>query len=133
MRVIALDYGSARTGVAISDPTGTIATPHPAVLRAGSRKGRRELLRVIADSDAERVLVGLPLSLQGHDTDQTREARAFAATLAEALGPDVPVELYDERFTTRMAQQSAGDASDEDSRAAAVLLEEWLRRGVPGS
>lgn len=132
MRVIALDYGSARTGVAISDPTGTIATPHPAVLRAGSRKGRRELLRVIAASDAERVLVGLPLSLQGHDTDQTREARDFAAKLAETLGPDVPVELYDERFTTRMAQQSGGDESDEDSRAAAVLLEEWLRRGIPG-
>ncbi len=82
MRVIALDYGSARTGVAISDPTGTIATPHPAILRAGSRKGRRELLRLIASSAAERVLVGLPLSLRGHDTDQTREARAFAATLA---------------------------------------------------
>lgn len=128
MRVIALDYGSARTGVAISDPTGTIATPHPAILRAGSRKGRRELLRLIESSAAERVLVGLPLGLRGHDTDQTREARAFAATLADALGPDVPVELYDERFTTRMAQQSAGDASDEDSRAAAVLLEEWLRR-----
>jgi putative Holliday junction resolvase len=128
VRVIALDYGSARTGVAISDPTGTIATPHPAVLRAGSRKGRRELLRLIADCAAERVLVGLPVSLQGHDTDQTRECRAFAATLADALGPDVPVELYDERFTTRMAQQSGGVDSDEDSRAAAVLLEEWLRR-----
>lgn len=127
MRVIALDYGSARTGVAISDPTGTIATPHPAVLRAGSRKGRRELLRVIAASDAERVLVGLPLSLQGHDTDQTREARAFAATLAEALGPDVPVELYDERFTTSLAHQ-AGGRSSLDSRAAAVLLEEWLAK-----
>jgi putative Holliday junction resolvase len=129
VRVIALDYGSARTGVAVSDPTGTIATPHPAILRAGSRKGRRELLRLIATLEAERVLVGLPLGLRGHDTDQTREARAFAATLAEALGPGVPVELYDERFTTRLAQQSGGDASDEDSRAAAVLLEEWLRRG----
>ncbi len=128
MRVIALDYGSARTGVAASDPTGTIVTPHPAVLRVGARKGRRELLRLIAELGAERVVVGLPLGLRGHDTDQTREARAFAATLAEALGPDVPVELYDERFTTRMAQQSGGTASDEDSRAAAVLLEEWLRR-----
>lgn len=133
MRVIALDYGSARTGVAISDPTGTIATPRPAVLRAGSRKGRRELLRLIAESDAQLVLVGLPLGLRGNDTDQTREARAFAATLAEALGPDVPVELYDERFTTRMAQQSGGAESDEDSRAAAVLLEEWLRRRTPSA
>jgi len=126
VRVMALDHGSARTGVAVSDPTGTIVTPLPTVLRAGARKGRRELLRLIVDRDVGRVVVGLPVGLQGHDTDQTREARAFAAKLADALGPDVPVELYDERFTTRMAQATGGTA-DEDSRAAAILLEEWLR------
>lgn len=127
MRVMALDHGSARTGVAVSDPTGTIVTPLPSVLRVGARKGRRELLRLIADREVGRVVVGLPVGLGGHDTAQTTEARAFAATLSEALGPDVPVELYDERFTTRMAQATGGTASDEDSRAAAILLEEWLR------
>jgi putative Holliday junction resolvase len=129
VRVMALDHGSARTGVALSDPSGTIATPLPAILRVGSRKGRRELQRLIVEREVERIVVGLPLSLQGHDTDQTREARAFAAALAELVGPEVAVEMYDERFTTRMAQQSGGRDSDEDSRAAAVLLEEWLRRG----
>jgi putative Holliday junction resolvase len=126
MRVLALDHGSARTGVALSDPSGTIATPLPAVLRVGARKGRRELHRLIVEREVERIVVGLPLGLQGRDTDQTREARAFAAALQEAVGPEIPVELYDERFTTRMAQAAGGEA-DEDSRAAAVLLEEWLR------
>lgn len=125
---MALDHGSARTGVALSDPSGTIATPLRAVLRVGARKGRRELLRLIDEKDVERIVVGLPIGLQGHDTDQTREVRAFAAALQEHVGPGIPVELYDERFTTRMAQ-AAGGAADEDSRAAAVLLEEWLRRG----
>ena len=73
------------------------------------------------------MVVGLPISLCGGDTAQTAESRAFADTLAGFL--DVPVELYDERFTTRMAQQRAGSAA-EDSRAAAVLLEGWLRSGV---
>ncbi|MDX8153663.1 Holliday junction resolvase RuvX [Patulibacter brassicae] len=120
-----LDYGSGRTGVAISDPTGTIVTPLPAVRGVSARRGRRELDRLIAEREVGRVVVGLPVGLRG-ETAQTEEARAFAAALAERLGPDVPVELYDERFTTRMAQQAGGSA-DEDSRAAAVLLEEWLR------
>ena len=127
MRVMALDHGSARTGVALSDPSGTIVTPLPAVLRVGARKGRRELLRLIAEKEVERIVVGLPVGLQGHDTDQTREARAFAAALQDHVGEAIPVELYDERFTTRMAQ-AVGGTADEDSRAAAVLLEEWLRR-----
>jgi putative Holliday junction resolvase len=127
VRVLALDHGSARTGVALSDPSGTIATPLPAILRVGARKGRRELQRLIVEREVQRIVVGLPLGLQGRDTDQTREARAFAAALQELVGPEIPVELYDERFTTRMAQAAGGEA-DEDSRAAAVLLEEWLQR-----
>ena len=69
------------------------------------------------------VIVGLPIGLSGRDTAQTAEARAFAETLRTRL--NVPVELYDERFTTKLAQQAGGSAA-EDSRAAAVLLEEWL-------
>lgn len=127
MRVLALDYGSARCGCALSDPTGTIVTPIDPVLRPGSRAGMAALLALIAEREADRVLVGLPLSLRGEDTEQTRETRAFATKLALRLGQSVPVELYDERFTTRIAAQSAGTAS-EDSRAAAVLLEDWLAR-----
>ena len=123
-RVVALDYGSGRCGVAVSDPTRTLATPLPAVARPATRKGFNRLLAAIRAHEPVLVLVGLPLSLAGGDSAQTEEARAFAARLAGFL--DVPVELHDERFTTRLAQRRPGAAA-EDSRAAAVLLEDWLR------
>jgi putative Holliday junction resolvase len=122
-RVVALDYGSARCGVAVSDPTGTLATPLEPVLRPNTRKGFNRLLAAIRAQEPERVVVGLPLSLSGGDSAQTAEARAFAERLEAALG--LPVELYDERFTTTLAQRRPGAAA-EDSRAAAVLLEDWL-------
>ena len=123
MRVLALDYGSARCGCAISDRTGVLATPLEPVSAPATRRGLRALRALVDELDAERVVVGLPLSLSGADSDQTREAREFARTLAGAV--PVPVELYDERFTTRMAAQTPGRTS-EDSRAAAHLLEGWL-------
>ncbi len=123
MRVVALDYGSARCGVAVSDPTGTLATPLDPILRPNTRKGFNRLLATIRAHEPKTVVVGLPLSLSGRDSAQTREARTFAETLRNAL--NLPVELYDERFTTALAQQRPG-TSAEDSRAAAVLLEDWL-------
>ena len=123
MRVLALDYGSARCGVAVSDPSGTLATPLEPVLRPGSRKGFARVVALAAELGAERILVGLPLSLSGGDSAQTAETRTFAERLQRAVR--VPVELYDERFTTRLAVRSGGSAS-LDSRAAAVLLDEWL-------
>ena len=122
-RVVALDHGSARCGVAVSDPTGTLATPLDPVLRPSTRKGFNRLLATIREIRPATVVVGLPLSLSGRDSAQTREARAFAERLGHHL--TVPVELYDERFTTALAQQRSGSAA-EDSRAAAVLLEDWL-------
>src|ERR1700680_1043544 len=127
MRVLALDYGSARCGCARSDPTGTIVTPIPAVLRPGSRRGLRRLKELVRDRAVECVVVGLPLSLQGGDTEQTRETRTFAERLSLHLGEGIPVEMHDERFTTRMAQRMNGPFTEgEDSRAAALLLESWL-------
>ena len=126
MRVLALDHGSARCGCALSDPTGTLATPLPAVERPDSRAGRARLAQMVREREVEMVVVGLPLSLDGGDSDQTRAARAFAARLVEELAP-VPVELHDERLTTRLARR-AGGAANEDSRAAAHLLEGWLAR-----
>jgi putative pre-16S rRNA nuclease len=130
MRVLALDYGSARCGCALSDPTGTIVTPIEPVLRPASRAGMTALAALVAEREAELVLIGLPLSLSGQDSEQTRETRAFAAKLSARLGERVPVELYDERFTTRIAAKAAGATSSEDSRAAAVLLEDWLARSA---
>ena len=127
MRVLALDYGSARCGCALSDPTGTIVTPIPAVSRPGTRRGLRTLTELIRERAVERVVVGLPLSLRGTDSDQTRETRAFAERLSLQLGEAIPVEMHDERFTTRIAQGMKGPFEHgEDSRAAALLLESWL-------
>ena len=125
MRVLALDYGVARCGCAISDPTGTLATPIEPVLRPATRKGFARVCDLVREREAGRVVVGLPLSLSGADSAQTRETRAWAARLAERV--TVPVELHDERFTTLMASRDPGDPScSEDSRAAAHLLTGWL-------
>ena len=123
MRVLALDYGAARCGVAVSDPTGTLATPLDPVLKPGTKKGLQRLSELVDELDVERIVVGLPVSLGGGDSAQTRETRQFADRLSAAV--DVPVELYDERFTTSLAEQAGGNAA-LDSRAAAVLLDEWL-------
>jgi putative Holliday junction resolvase len=122
-RVVALDYGSARCGVAVSDPSRTLVTPLEPSLRPATRKGFGRLVARIEELAPAAVLVGLPLSLSGGDTDQTRETREFVQRLSDRL--NVPIEVYDERFTTKLARRSGG-AMAEDSRAAAVLLEEWL-------
>jgi putative holliday junction resolvase len=126
VRVLALDYGSARCGCALSDPTGTLATPIDPIERPGTRRGFARVTDLVRDREVERVVVGLPLGLSGADTEQTREARAFAERLAGAVA--VPVEMYDERFTTAIAARSRDARTSEDSRAAAVLLDDWLVR-----
>ena len=97
----------------------------PALLQPGTRKGFGRLIARIEELRPATVLVGLPLSLSGGDTDQTRETRAFVQRLSDRL--NVPIEVYDERFTTKLARRTGGVMA-EDSRAAAVLLEEWLTR-----
>jgi putative holliday junction resolvase len=126
-RVLGLDYGKARCGCALSDPSGTIVTPIDPVSQPATKRGLAALSELVSEREVERVVVGLPLSLQGLDTEQTRETREFARRLSRRLGAAVPVEMHDERFTTRMAQRMEGPFSaSEDSRAAAHLLESWL-------
>lgn len=123
MKVLALDYGAARTGVAVSDATGTIARPLAVVERAASPGGLRRIAELVREQGAERVVVGLPLTLRGARGEQARETEEFVRALRAALA--VPVETYDERFTTALAARAAGDAP-EDARAAAHLLESYL-------
>ena len=123
MKVMALDFGSARTGVAVSDPTGIIARPLCVVERAGSEAGLAELARLVRDEDPEQVVVGLPLTLRGERGEQARATERFADLLREHV--EVPVVLFDERFTTDLAQQTPS-ASAEDARAAAHLLSSYL-------
>ncbi|HZO35849.1 MAG TPA: Holliday junction resolvase RuvX [Solirubrobacteraceae bacterium] len=127
MRVLALDYGSARCGCALSDPTGTLATPIEAIERPATRKGMARLADLVRERGVERIVVGLPTTLAGGESLQTREAIAFAEALRARVGK-VPVEMFDERFTTAIASRSGGAATSEDSRAAAVMLEDWLVR-----
>ena len=123
-RVMALDYGAARCGVAVSDPSGTLATPLPVVERPGTKKGLARIAELVADREVGRVVVGLPLTLAGDEGAQAAETRAFAERLERRV--NVPVDLYDERLTTRQAERTGGSA-DEDSRAAAHLLEAFLQ------
>jgi putative Holliday junction resolvase len=120
VKVLALDYGAARTGVAVSDPTGTLARPLGVIQRAGSEDGLRELAELVRSEAVDRVVVGLPLTLRGERGEQAQETERFADALAAAL--EVPVDRFDERFTTTLAGPGAG----EDARAAAHLLTSYL-------
>jgi putative Holliday junction resolvase len=124
VKVVALDFGSARTGVAVSDPTGTIARPLRVVERAASEDGLAQVSQIVRDEGAERVVVGLPLTLRGEHGAQARETDAFVEALRAEL--DVPVESYDERFTTGLAASVGSDEAPEDARAAAHLLSSYL-------
>jgi putative Holliday junction resolvase len=117
VKVLALDYGSARTGVAVSDPTGTIARPLGVVERAGSDAGLARLRELIVEEAPERIVVGLPLTLRGEHGEQARETEQFVESLRETV--ETPIELFDERFTSVLAD---GD----DARAAAHLLSSYL-------
>ena len=117
MKVLALDFGSARTGVAVSDPTGTLARPLTTVERAATDAGFAKLLAVIVAEGPELVVVGMPLTLRGEHGEQAQETEEFVERLRAAV--ELPVETYDERFTSVLA---GGD----DARAAAHLLESYL-------
>jgi putative transcription antitermination factor YqgF len=123
VKVLALDYGSARTGVAVSDPTGTLARPVGVVERVGTEAGLAQLLEVIRAENPERIVVGLPLTMRGERGEQARETEEFVESLRGAT--PVPVESFDERFTTDLAEQTPS-AAPEDARAAAHLLSSYL-------
>jgi len=123
VKVLALDYGRARTGVAVSDPTGTVARPLCVVERAATEDGLTRLLQLIADEAVDRVVVGLPLTLRGERGEQAEETELFVDALSARAG--VPVVTFDERFTTDLAEQTPS-RTPEDARAAAHLLSSYL-------
>ena len=125
-RILALDHGSARCGCAVSDPSGTLATPLAVVERPDTRKGIAGIARLAREHEVDRIVVGLPLGLSGEEGEQAARTRAFAERLSGAV--TVPVDLHDERLTTRLAERTGGSA-DSDSRAAAHLLESYLAAG----
>jgi putative pre-16S rRNA nuclease len=123
VKVLALDYGSARSGVAVSDPTGTVARPLGVVERAASEDGIARLVELARAEDVERIVVGLPITLRGEHGAQAEETDRFVELLRAAV--DLPVESFDERFTTKLAE--AGETrAEQDAVAAAHLLSSYL-------
>ena len=126
MKVLALDFGSARTGVAVSDPTGTLARPLEVVKRAGTARGLARIAALASEQQVGRVVVGLPLTPSGKRGEQAEAAEQFVEQLRASL--TIPVETFDERFTTKLAarRRSEGGAAEEDALAAAYLLTDYL-------
>jgi putative holliday junction resolvase len=124
LKVLALDFGSARTGVAVSDPTGTIAKPVGVVERAATETGLARLGALIRAEEVELVVVGLPLTLRGERGEQADETERFVTDLRATV--DVPVDTFDERFTTDLAEQTSNGAGSVDAVPPARLLSSYL-------
>ena len=124
VRVLAIDYGEARTGLAISDPTGTLARPLETVEQAATETGLGRILEVATREQATRIVVGMPLTLKGERGAQARATEQFIADLQARTA--IPIESFDERFTTRVAQRHAAPGQPDDPVAAAHLLTGFL-------
>jgi putative Holliday junction resolvase len=123
VRVLALDYGAARCGCAISDPTGILARPLPLI----EPPDPRAVAELVAEHGVELIVVGLPVGLRGEEGAQAEIVRGFRDEVANLV--EVPVETYDERLTTKLAERTAGAGASaaEDSIAAAHILESYLQ------
>jgi putative Holliday junction resolvase len=138
-RWLALDVGDRRIGVAVSDPTGLLASPHGTIRRASKVEDFAKVGRMVREQDVVGLVVGLPLHMNGSESRQTRKVRRYADALTAALraaGFDGPVVLWDERLSTQTAQErlaAAGKRGSQsrgqiDAAAAAVFLQEFLDR-----
>jgi putative Holliday junction resolvase len=132
MRILAIDYGSVRIGLALSDPTGTLARPLPFVPAKGDAKLARELAALAAKEQAALILLGLPRHMNGSLGEAAAKVQAFATALGQAT--KIPFKLVDERLTTVQASRQLHEAGKDsraqrgriDSEAAAVLLQGYL-------
>lgn len=124
MKVLALDYGSARTGVAVSDPTGTVARPLEVVAGAATPAGLGRVVEIAEREDVERIVVGMPLTLRGTHGAQAVETERFVEALRALT--QIPVDTFDERFTTQLAARRPPGRAPEDAAAAAHLLTGYL-------
>jgi putative Holliday junction resolvase len=133
-RILAVDWGARRIGLAVSDPLGVIASPLPTLEIRGEAQAVARVADTIRELEADAVVVGLPLTLSGERGESAAAAERFAARLGEACG--VPVSLYDERLTSALAERRLRETGTRtrgrkvrvDQGAAVALLEGWLAR-----
>jgi putative Holliday junction resolvase len=123
VRVLALDYGAARCGCAISDPSGVVVRPLPVI----EPPDPRVVAELVSTHAVDVVVIGLPVGLRGQEGVQVGRTRGFRDEVANLV--HVPVETYDERLTTKLAQRTvrSGASAPEDSIAAAHILESYLQ------
>lgn len=131
-RVVAIDWGEARIGVAVSDPTRTLATPHVTLHEKDKGQQIKRTQALVAELEATLVLVGLPLHMDGNESPSSKSARKFAEKLAGLIQP-IPVELVDERLSSVEASErlaarptKKSERGDVDRAAAAVMLQRYL-------
>ncbi len=129
-RVLALDVGNKRIGVAYSDPLGISANPLPFI--ENNEKVFEKIKNLIDEYDIGKVVIGLPLTLKGEEGEQAKITRAFAEKLKEYI-PDIQIEFIDERFTTSLAEQHLRETTKKskrkkkvDSLAAVYILKTYL-------
>lgn len=127
MRYIGIDYGSKRIGVAVSDDEGRMAFPVGVIINRGKRV-LREIIERAKKEQAQIIVVGLPTGLDGKETEQTKTIKLFTATLAQAI--DIPVEMENEMFTSRMAAGSGMKGGDIDASSAALILQSYLDKKI---
>ena len=134
MRVLAVDWGERRIGLAVSDPTGLVARALPTLTVAGREEAIRGVASVARETGSERIVVGLPLLMSGEKGEAARDAERFAAELEARI--DLPVHMYDERLTSALSQRrlrergvrARRDKGTVDAGAAVALLESYLQR-----
>jgi len=132
MRVLGLDLGSKRIGVALSDPEGAIASPLTTLERCGAARDLAALAELVREHEVGEIVVGLPLHMDGRRGPEAEAARGFARQLSASLG--IPVNMLDERLTTVEAEHALRESGRKgkkrraviDAVAASILLRTWL-------
>lgn len=128
MNVLAFDYGKKRIGLAWCDTAIGVVLPYGVIENKESGEMNREIIDLIKKERIEKVVIGLPVGLDGKENENTKTVRAFVDTLTGNIS--VPIEFFDERFTSREADRVKGSGASRDEKAAMLILQQYLDRRI---